>query len=293
MLINVTEHVHSLLSDLFLALRDGLAWYIVRMYRKKHQKEYKTILLAEIKDIDRRESLTETFEHDRDIIVKFDLGCWIELARRNKDWIFEDSTIRIIQWNNYLGAFKDTRNPWAHQGELDAAEVARASEAALYILNALPDAQKYAERVREISAQLQPTPEVTEPTAVEHEDTSRLQPINPLRDEYYIEIVQHDYRVALHTLAHDFDRAVVGRGVHSDVKLADTRVSRAHLLVTRTPQGKVQVVDLLSANGTQLEGKALYHNQSEDWSPGQTVVIGKTWLILRRGSPPSALVNGK
>ncbi|MBI5494669.1 MAG: FHA domain-containing protein [Deltaproteobacteria bacterium] len=82
-------------------------------------------------------------------------------------------------------------------------------------------------------------------------------------------------------------RATGGQAVRSrltrrgpDVELQDDGVSRTHAMVFVDTRGAVSVVDLMSTNGTEVNGQ---HVQDADLDPGDVIRIGGTTLRLERG----------
>jgi len=81
---------------------------------------------------------------------------------------------------------------------------------------------------------------------------------------------------------------VIGRDASADIVLNDARVSRKHLQVSLA-NDKVEVIDLDSTNGTQLEGNRLLPGIPEQWKTSQALRIGDHWLKLEL-TPESAPV---
>jgi hypothetical protein len=78
------------------------------------------------------------------------------------------------------------------------------------------------------------------------------------------------------TIGHVLNRTftIVGRGLPSNIKLDDERLSRVHCLLYR--EGKqLWVIDLLSQNGTRLDGR---RTEAMSVLPGERVGIGGYWL---------------
>ncbi|HVE74624.1 MAG TPA: DUF3662 and FHA domain-containing protein [Mycobacteriales bacterium] len=72
---------------------------------------------------------------------------------------------------------------------------------------------------------------------------------------------------------------VIGRGPESDLQLPDTGVSRRHAEVRRTG-AQVQLVDLDSTNGTEVNGRAITQARLHD---GDQIQIGTVHLTYREG----------
>ncbi len=76
---------------------------------------------------------------------------------------------------------------------------------------------------------------------------------------------------------------VLGRGAEADVQLADTGVSRRHAelrLVTDDGQDRVELHDLGSTNGTQVNGQQVTAVSLTD---GDRITVGTSELVFRSG----------
>ena len=73
------------------------------------------------------------------------------------------------------------------------------------------------------------------------------------------------------------DHFVVGRDESADLMLRDSKVSRRHAYFKELPDGRVEVNDLKSANGTRLEGNkidsAVLEGNDEQVQIGDTVLV--------------------
>lgn len=73
------------------------------------------------------------------------------------------------------------------------------------------------------------------------------------------------------------DRFVVGRDDSADLMLRDAKVSRRHAYFKELPDGRVELHDLESANGTRLEGEkvasAILAGEDEHVQIGDTVMV--------------------
>ncbi|WP_205869545.1 FHA domain-containing protein, partial [Mycobacterium colombiense] len=79
--------------------------------------------------------------------------------------------------------------------------------------------------------------------------------------------IRHDGSQRSFAAGHE---VVVGRDVQADVRIADPRISRAHLIV-RFDQGRWLAIDNGSLNGTYLNG---YRMPVVDIHDGQSIHIG-------------------
>lgn len=76
------------------------------------------------------------------------------------------------------------------------------------------------------------------------------------------------------------EHASIGRLAASDVKLADSNVSRRHAEIVRTPDG-YEIIDLGSTNGTLVNDEPV---RSRLLADGDRVTLGTVTLIFRDGS---------
>ncbi len=75
-------------------------------------------------------------------------------------------------------------------------------------------------------------------------------------------------------------RVSIGRDADNDIVLTDNQVSRHHAQVVIT-EGRYNVTDLNSTNGTWLDTNKLLPGVAETWRPGQTLRVGGHWLKLQ------------
>jgi serine/threonine protein kinase len=74
-------------------------------------------------------------------------------------------------------------------------------------------------------------------------------------------------------------KVTLGRDADNDIVLADTQASRHHAQITLS-EGKYQITDLNSTNGTWIGDNRLLPGVSEPWRPAQSVRMGNHWLKL-------------
>lgn len=73
------------------------------------------------------------------------------------------------------------------------------------------------------------------------------------------------------------EETLIGRSMHSDIKLTDTGISREHAAIIW--EGDVYVLeDLQSTNGTKLNDKRI---RSAELKSDDEIQIGRTLLIFR------------
>jgi len=76
------------------------------------------------------------------------------------------------------------------------------------------------------------------------------------------------------------EQTLIGRSMHSDIKLTDTGISREHAAITR--EGQVYMLeDLQSTNGTRLNDKRI---RSAELKSDDEIQIGRTILTFRMSS---------
>ncbi len=80
------------------------------------------------------------------------------------------------------------------------------------------------------------------------------------------------------------DNAYIGRSFDNDIPLNDIFVSRKHLKVQRRG-GSTFIQDLLSRNGTYLNGKRIQPGLECKIRDGDTIGIGGTLVLFELGSP--------
>ena len=73
------------------------------------------------------------------------------------------------------------------------------------------------------------------------------------------------------------EETLIGRSMHSDIKLTDTGISREHATITW--EGEVYVLeDLQSTNGTKLNDKRI---RSAELKSGDEIQVGRTVLTFQ------------
>ncbi len=79
----------------------------------------------------------------------------------------------------------------------------------------------------------------------------------------------------------------IGRGAEADLRVDHPSVSRAHVRVHALPNGRFEVEDLGSANGTRLNGQMLLKNARIALDPGAILEAGAAMIIVK--IPPGHL----
>jgi len=78
----------------------------------------------------------------------------------------------------------------------------------------------------------------------------------------------------------------IGRGIGSDIRLADTEVSRLHATVKKQ-NGRYLIVDENSSNGTIVNGQTVNQHDLQD---GDTLLLGRTTVLFTQQETHSSAV---
>ncbi|MCG8648380.1 MAG: ATP-binding protein [Pirellulales bacterium] len=78
----------------------------------------------------------------------------------------------------------------------------------------------------------------------------------------------------------------IGREASSEIQLFDSEASRSHAEIRLAPDGKCELVDLSSSNGTKINGVRV---ERQHLASGDRIEIGATLLIFTGTGPPSAM----
>lgn len=236
---------------------------------------------------------------DTVILKHMDLLCTLTMMKKWKE-AFED--VILPRDSEHVQRLIDLRNRFAHPTTANAIrpdEACDAAESAVFLLERLR-ANGYLKEVGEIGATLRaiadgkqnvPLPpqrgqaeSVLESSeaAADYSADSQTERLIPIReDRLYIEVIYRSGQTDYVPVPTDVERVVIGRSRNSSIVIHDQRVSRVHLLVVPNTTGLL-IADLHSANGTLLNGVRVQPNQPVHWSVGERVIIGSTWLVLRR-----------
>lgn len=82
------------------------------------------------------------------------------------------------------------------------------------------------------------------------------------------------------------DVTIIGRDATADISLEHNQISRYHARIEKLPDGRYQVVDLGSTNGSWLGASKLTPNQSVIWGLGEPLRVGGFQLYLEPGNLP-------
>ncbi len=83
---------------------------------------------------------------------------------------------------------------------------------------------------------------------------------------------------------------IIGRAPSSNLCLSDMRASRAHAMV-RCTDGRWQVLDLGSSNGTHFNDEVLYESDCRFLNDGDRIRIGSTKIVFFSGESATEKVN--
>lgn len=75
-------------------------------------------------------------------------------------------------------------------------------------------------------------------------------------------------------------KVVIGRGSNHVLVLPDNSISRNHLEISYS-DGKIQIIDLGTSNGTKLDGHLIPANIPVSYTEGQALVLGQSALIIK------------
>jgi pSer/pThr/pTyr-binding forkhead associated (FHA) protein len=75
--------------------------------------------------------------------------------------------------------------------------------------------------------------------------------------------------------------AFIGRSSNNDVQIKDIMVSRKHLKISRSGE-TFSVEDLMSSNGTQVNGETIVAGENIEMTEGDTICLGSTWIQFGR-----------
>jgi len=312
MIMQVDNPVHLWISELFQVSRDGLMENIIKAYKRIYQQDYMQAIASDLKECPTHLKV-ETFTNDKTLVSGVDLYCVLKLMIENWDRLFQGTKLRKIPDRDYAQRLKDMRNAWAHQRPISHQDALSAAQAAHYLLNKLPDSDRYVQKIGQIAQSImeheqkaEAEPQIQNPPPIravslqpdirpESPDempdfqimnsdgqTERMEALAQA-EEFYIQVIQNDSQTRCERVSLQEGRFVIGRGTHSHIQIGDPRVSRAHLLLMPNGNDGLKIIDLRSANGTQLENEILKPNQPTHWTTGASVMIGSTWLILRQG----------
>jgi uncharacterized protein len=263
-------------------IKDGLARHILNAYKQKYSSVNYMAVIRDHLQNQNGDYPDEIFVGDEILLAKIDPLACLNLMLREWDKLF--STKLGKNGRRHIEKLRDVRNLWAHHKRISLDDVRCAAESAIYLLDAY-QCQKEINLVREVINAL---PSVNGGNSSKSESNQpdsegSTEQIQTISEEMCVEIVGADGRTECHTVHTRSGRIIIGRGIHSNVCVDDPRVSRVHLLLLPNGTDGLKIVDLHSANGTKLEGQDLKPNQPAHWMTGMSIVIGNTWLILRRG----------
>lgn len=71
----------------------------------------------------------------------------------------------------------------------------------------------------------------------------------------------------------------IGRAPGNTIQIIDTAASRKHCMIRREPEDTYTLVDMGSANGTQVNGVKV--NREHPLEPEDRIKIGKTILVFK------------
>ncbi len=265
------QEIRCYIDSLLHITKDGLAPPTLKSYHKpdiNHMQDIRADLANCTHDFSQ-----EIFKNDKALLEGLDVHYWLHLLQHQA----RKGRIQLApQAQKHMDTIRELRHKWAHQ-EVITCEQAQAAADASHKLLTMLKASKEAGYVQDAIKQL---------VLIATDANGDTELVHPIKEAstYYIQIVEHNGLTVGQNIPVQKERVLIGRSLNSDIRIVhDPRVSRAHLLVTRQSDD-IRLTDLRSANGTKIEDNDLPPNKSITWSPGSRIVIGNTWLILRRGS---------
>ena len=249
---------------------------------------------------------TTALVDDAALLEHLDVPQWLTLILMRWD-LFEETLNSTSRKD--VEDIKHLRNDWAHLRVVPLREIHKAEKILSGLLQSFGFAEQ-AKKITDIRVQLDvqmqkpqasmPTNEwimdsesnriinVIEPVYKDIDDGSTARMVLPTIDsELHVVIVDKERDTHYDIIPIREDRVVIGRSKShatiSKITVDDPRVSRVHLLISKMSTPELMITDLMSANGTTLDGNKLPANKPTPWKVGQMVSVGNTWLILRQG----------
>lgn len=274
-------------------LKEGLSRFVLQEYKRDFPKDYRKTMTDTLTEISIN-SRIKTLENltDEGIYQKIDLNGWLQLVLQRWNDVFSkrfnNGSASNVQ--TLCRALVSFRHSASHEQiavqdyENDLLQFAENGAKLLVEIGEAAQAQKLRELVDKITAR----PIIIEPP-IDEDDTQVTAAVKTSRG-LCLQVVQPDgttKHIPLDLESFSEHRLVIGRkrqNGQGSISIDDPRVSRLHLLITRSADNKLTLTDLLSANGTRIEDEKLHHNQTVEWPLDKRIIVGSMWLILRRGS---------
>ncbi|MEZ4672123.1 MAG: FHA domain-containing protein [Anaerolineae bacterium] len=300
----IQQNIRNNVDQILQIVKDNIGSPVIETYKSRLSSAiYLHTIRSILKDVNPKTD-TVPLVDDEGLFTHLDLSNWLHLILER--WDFFEPALKHLG-RGYVKNIKDLRNKWAHHEEImlrDAREGARASAQLLELLGCaepLSDLMKIHDALELEIRRMLPDPagpvlqpnwlisDAQEPVALETDVGGHLDGDTELvgvvdDSALHLEIVHADGETHADKVPLIDERVVIGRSTRAKIKVNDPRVSRVHLLIAKLSALELSVTDLLSANGTTLDGEKLAPNQPTTWKVGQTISVGNTWLILRQGA---------
>jgi len=288
------------LDQILQITAESLQKRILTAYKTKYPHNYM---------IEMREKLSRSgMQYPADIFASEDLliaqlrdpMAWLNLMQKRWEVLFDKKSGG--SGKDHVGTLLEIRHKWAHHNPISKEHVAHAAETAINLLRDF-QCEDGLQLVRDIHLEImngqaaapllppsQPKPNAPAVFLLEDvtqeaipDDTELVQPIRE-GHEWLIEMIDEAGTARQIPIPFQANRVIVGRGSNAHIGLNDPKVSRVHCLLMPNSKTGLLLTDLHSANGTILKGTRLRPNEPAHWESGQVMVIGSTWLILRRST---------
>lgn len=294
-----TQEVRTAVDRLLQIVKDNIRTPVLETYKSKNNVLlYLPMIRALLEEVNPNYDASLLID-DQSLLEKLDLNQWLTLILERWDY-FEKSLTKMDM--GYVKNLKAIRNKWAHHNNISLQEAHTSANAACELLKSFGCNEPAAVvavihnqlelQIRRVIPESQPDWSMnTESNPASNNESEPVDeeatlPFTAFDDrDLHLEIVPRNGDAIADKIPLNNDRIVIGRSQsHADIKVKDQRVSRVHLLITKTSPTELKVTDLMSANGTKLDKTKLDPNDPQPWKVGQMVTVGDTWLILRQGA---------
>jgi hypothetical protein len=278
--------------------KDGLKKSVLSAYKTKYPTSYMFEIQEKLKH-----SLTyyptDIFLSDDLLLKKLDdPKIWFDLMSKRWNYLFQKRS--GTRGKVLVENLRTLRDKWAHNKPISIQDAVLGTEDAIHLLSDfrceqhLRDLQNIRAELDKLEASSQagflleaesnslPEGDTDEVAKILDGDTELFQPIRET-DELHLEIIEDSGGLRNMKVPVHIGRVIVGRGNAAHVSLNDSKISRVHLMLAQSAKPGLMLTDLRSANGTLLEGRPLAPNEPTQWGIGQVIMIGSTWIVLRRG----------
>ncbi len=297
-----SKKIRHWVDNMLIISKEGLLRPVINAYKQHYGINYMNHIKATLQT-QTTDYAPDTFMSDDTLLSAIDAYSCFQLMLRRWKYLFHAKLGKAGK--SRVQQLVDLRNDWAHEKPILLDNARLAAEAALHLLKDFY-VEKEADLMRELLQELQ---RIHEPDNEEETSTARPVSLEPLPDLPPVNATNNDEKIEPETTAFqpislngnyhltivtpggetryvpvpvEVDRISVGRGNNNDITVKDDGVSREHLMLMKNEKDEMTIVDLNSRNGTTVDGQRLTPNTPKRWFPGTKVIIGGSWLILRR-----------